>query len=207
MPLVYQQNINLDTRLGVWHITEAENFFLKKVNLQADITHRHKRLQHLAGRFLLQELYPAFPLQMILVAETRKPFLPEEEYHFSISHCGDYAAAIVSSANRVGTDIEIPQEKIQRIRHKFLSHQESAAAEKLPLNLLQQLTLLWSIKEAVFKWYGAGQVDFREHININSLIHQNGRYIAACYFTKHTKEKINVQGIFFKGNCLTWLVT
>ena len=32
MPLVYQQNINETTKLGVWHITESEAFFLQQVN-------------------------------------------------------------------------------------------------------------------------------------------------------------------------------
>ena len=53
MPLVYQQNINAVTKIGVWHIAEAEDFFAT-VPLQKEITHWHKRLQHLAGRFLLK---------------------------------------------------------------------------------------------------------------------------------------------------------
>ena len=51
MPLVYQQNINESTRLGLWHIAEKEDFFLNQVPLKKEITHPHKRLQHLAGRF------------------------------------------------------------------------------------------------------------------------------------------------------------
>ena len=112
MPLVYQQNINEATKLAVWHIVEEEDFFLKRVPLQKEITHPHKRLQHLAGRYLLTELFDDFPLELIQIADTKKPFLPNEAYHFSISHCGDYAAVIVSSINRVGTDIEIVSEKV-----------------------------------------------------------------------------------------------
>ena len=55
MPLVYQQNINEATKMAVWHISEREDFFLKKVTLSNNITHPHKRLQHLAGRYLLPE--------------------------------------------------------------------------------------------------------------------------------------------------------
>src|SRR6185295_7289176 len=105
-------------------IEETEDFFKNNVPLHRDVTHPRKRLQHLAGRFLLQFLSPAFPYELIRIADTRKPFLPGEQYHFSISHCGDYAAAIVSSEWRVGIDIEIPVEKLQRIRDKFLSIEE-----------------------------------------------------------------------------------
>ncbi|MEP6514059.1 MAG: 4-phosphopantetheinyl transferase, partial [Parafilimonas sp.] len=102
MSLFYQHTINQTTRLGIWHIEEKENFFSDKIPLQQNITHPHKRLQHLAGRYLLKYLFPDFPYEEILIADTRKPYLPGEQYHFSISHCGDYAAVIVSSTDRVG---------------------------------------------------------------------------------------------------------
>ena len=107
MPLVYQQNINAVTRIGLWHITEDEDFFLKEVPLKREISHWHKRLQHFAGRLLLKELYPDFPLRLIKIADTKKPFLEDEPFHFSISHCGDYAAAIVSKTHRVGVEIHV----------------------------------------------------------------------------------------------------
>src|SRR6476661_7771594 len=109
MPIFYQHEVDNDCRLAVWHITEDEAFF--DVPLQRAITHPHKRLQHRAGRYLLRHLFPDFPLELILVADTRRPFLENEAYHFSVSHCGDYAAAIVSRNRRVGIDIEIPLEK------------------------------------------------------------------------------------------------
>jgi 4'-phosphopantetheinyl transferase EntD len=167
MPLFYQHNINEFTRLAVWHITEDEEFFLLKVPLKRDVSHIHKRLQHLAGRYLLTVLFPDFPLEEILIADTRKPFLADEKYHFSISHFGPYAAAIVSRSNRVGVDVERSSPVIEKIRNKFLSEHESAVAfegiEKSG-HRLRQLTLLWSAKESVFKWFSLGKVNFKEHI-------------------------------------------
>src|SRR6476620_10473041 len=115
MPIFYQQDIDTYTRLAIWKLEEAENFFLKKVPLQREITHPHKRLQHLAGRYLLKYLFPDFPTELIRIADTRKPFLEDEAYHFSISHCGDFAAVLVSKNCRVGIDIEITSEKVLRI--------------------------------------------------------------------------------------------
>ena len=124
-------------------------------------------MQHLAGRYLLTELFTDFPLEEILIADTRKPYLDDEKYHFSISHCGHYAAAIVSSTNRVGVDVERASPTIEKIRNKFLSDEESAIAfegvEKSG-HRLRQLTLLWSAKETIFKWYSLGNVNFRQHI-------------------------------------------
>jgi 4'-phosphopantetheinyl transferase EntD len=167
MPLFYQHNINEFTRLGIWHIEEDEAFFLKRVPLKRDVSHPQKRLQHLAGRYLLTELFPGFPLSEILIADTRKPYLPDEQYHFSISHCGSFAAAIASTRYRVGVDVEQAAPGIERIREKFLSPGElDLAYNSLDRSghRLRQLTLLWSAKESIFKWYSLGGVNFREHI-------------------------------------------
>ncbi len=126
MPLFYKHAINDSAKIGVWHIEEPESFFMEKVPLPMQhISHPQKRLQHLAGRFLLQELVPCFPFHLIEIADTRKPFLSNDAYHFSVSHCGKYAAVIISKDKRVGLDIEIPSPKIERVQHKFLGVDEA----------------------------------------------------------------------------------
>ncbi len=207
MPLVYQQNINAHTRSGVWHIAETADFFLATVPLQNEITHAHKRLQHLAGRYLLKELFDNFPLELIKIATTRKPFLQDEAFHFSISHCGDYVAAIVSTVNRVGIDIEIPHPKIERIKNKFLRENELQLLTTLNLDIQKSLTCAWSIKEVMFKWYGNGQVDFRNHMHIEQLVLAGNEFTAQCIFNKEAPVSLKLHGLFFNDNCLAWLVT
>jgi phosphopantetheinyl transferase len=166
VPLFYQQDINHDTRLAVWEITETESFFLEKVSLKKEIAHPLKRLQHLAGRYLLGYLFPDFPAELIEIADTRKPFLPDEQYHFSISHCGNFAAAIVSKTERVGVDIELLTPRVEKIKHKFLHLEELQMVDHASVDRIQLLTLLWSAKEAMFKWWGNGDVDFSEVLRI-----------------------------------------
>ena len=207
MPLVYQQNINETSRLAVWHIDEPETFFLQKVMLSNSITHPHKRLQHLAGRYLLPALFEDFPLELIKIADTRKPFLPGETFHFSISHCGDYAAAIVSKTRRVGVDIEVVSEKIQKIRDKFLTGQEQEmirqvfGKEDIPF-----LTLAWSIKESMFKWYGSGGIDFKQHLQIENITVNDNQFMAQCIFQKNEPMPLKVHGLLFNNNFLTWII-
>ncbi|MEX0636930.1 MAG: 4'-phosphopantetheinyl transferase superfamily protein, partial [Ferruginibacter sp.] len=180
MPLVYQQNINASTKLGVWHIAEEEQFFSKRIHIQQNITNPHKRLQHMGGRLVLTELFPDFPVNQIQIAVNRKPFLPNHDFQFSISHCGEYAAAIVSRENRVGVDIEIPQTKITNIQHKYLNDSELQLLHQYPHQKLEILTLAWSVKEAVFKWYAEGNVDFKEHIQIESIYFSDNQFTASC---------------------------
>lgn len=184
MPIYYQQNINDFTQLAVWKIEEQEAFFTQKVSLQQQVTHPHKRLQHLAGRFLLPYLFADFPSELIQIADTRKPFLPNEAYHFSISHCGDYAAAIVSSTQRVGVDIELVTHRVNKIRHKFLhiTELENWHIEALEeQEKYQTLTLLWSAKEAMFKWWGRGDIDFSECMHVDASILQSSGVLKAVF--------------------------
>lgn len=197
MPLVYQQNINVTTKAGLWHITETEDFFIKKVSLQQGISHMHKRLQHLAGRWLLKELYPSFPLELILIASSRKPFLEEDLFHFSISHCGDYAAAIVSSTHRVGVDVEEVTNKIRRITHKFLSEKELSLIPEKDFNRIA--TLFWGVKETIYKWQGSGGVDFIKHIHIKKIEGSN-EGLVHCVFMGQVPLQVHYN--FFNNTCL-----
>ena len=206
MPVFFQQQINETTRLGIWKIEETEEFFRSNVPQHRDVTHPHKRLQHLAGRFLLQYLFPDFPYELIKIADTRKPFLPDEQYHFSISHCGDYAAAIVSKDKRVGIDIEIPTEKISKIMYKFLSAKEHEQfhliqpdKDRIPFS-----TLLWSAKEAVFKWYGNGGVDFRREIQLKKQHEENETIYS--FFSKDNAA-LTIHYRQFEHLVLAWVVS
>ena len=207
MPVIYQQQINEDCRLGIWKIEENEAFFKGNVPLHRDVTHPHKRLQHLAGRFLLQYLYPDFPYSLIQIADTRKPFLPDEQYHFSISHCGDYAAAIVSKTHRVGIDVEEPKDRILKVANKFLSEREWSLVNSLNTKPetpnSELLTLLWSVKESVFKWYGDGVVDFANDIQVNGL-NPETREID-CFFVKANAD-LKISYELLDGLICSWVI-
>jgi len=204
MPIFYQQDIDESTMLGIWKIEEDEYFFLKHVPLQKEITHPHKRKQHLAGRFLLKHLYPDFPVKLIKIADTKKPFLEDEAYHFSISHCDDYAAAIVSKKERVGVDVEIPSFKIDRIKNKFLNEKELAILDSE--FLITQLTLMWCCKEAVFKWWSYGGVDFSEKIRLQPFELQPTGDLSVQFLLGDQTDLILHYKIFDKL-CLAWLKT
>ena len=210
MPLFYQHNINDNTKLGIWKIEEPEDFFLAEVPQHRAITHPHKRLQHLAGRYLLKYLFPDFPYTEIVIADTRKPYLPYEQYHFSISHCADYAAAIVSSRQRVGIDIELPSPKIKKISHKFLSVSEREQFGIVPPMHNERdnlLTVLWSAKEAIYKWWGWGSVDFSDHILLNAFEINNEGIISANFIRIQRQFDLNLFYKVFEKICLVWVST
>ena len=210
--MFYQHNINAGTKIGIWRIEEAEDFFLEKVPLKKDVSHPYKRLQHLAGRYLLPTLFEDFPLKDIMIADTKKPFLEKEQYHFSISHCGNYAAALVSDRHRVGVDIELVTPRIISIAHKFLHDDEKLFMtdwEFLPKVYLELNTIMWSAKEAVYKWHGTGQLDFKEHMQLNGSItvDVNDEMVLPFIFKKDRPVTMQVQAKVFEPLVLAYVIT
>jgi phosphopantetheinyl transferase len=209
MPLFYQHNINGSTKLAVWKITESEDFFLEKVTVQPEIMHSHKRLQHLAGRYLLQILHPGFPFDLVKIARSKKPLLANRKLHFSISHCNDFAAAIVSEKKSVGIDVELVTQKIELVKARFLSEHELNLLSSRNYQLLTKkneiLTLFWSAKECIFKWYGKGHLSFKNNMSLNELFLENEHGSINADFIKDKKVHLKIEFRFFDTLCLAWL--
>jgi phosphopantetheinyl transferase len=212
LPIFFQHSINDSTKLGIWKIEEPESYFLTKVPLRQQVTHPYKRLQHLAGRMLLPELFEDFPLEEIVIADTKKPFLERDVYHFSISHCGNFAGAIASGKNRVGVDIEFVSPRLKGISPKFLNEDERKYLSQwqyMSALHLQMITIIWSAKEAIFKWYGAGNVDFRKHMVMDGIIifKSDGWITIPFLFKKDTDVPLTVVAKTFNDLVVAYVVT
>lgn len=206
MPIFYQKKLSADTDLAIWEITEPEFFFAERIQIQRQIHHSHKRLQHLAGRWLLPVLSKDFPVNLIQLTANNRPYLPGEAVFFSISHCGNYAAAITSISYPAGIDIELENEKLFKLQYKFLNNEELdivAHQENLLFTRIQLLTLFWSAKESVFKWYALGGVDFKKDICLLSIDTANGSINGL--FTK-TGKAFTIYYRRFGQLVLTWVV-
>ena len=153
-------------QLGIWRIEEEEHFFKKEMPLtpmnEATLARKHpaKRLEWLAGRYLLHQMGEGKPCQ---VDKYGKPFLENSPYHVSISHSGELASAVINRKS-VGVDIQKITPKIQRIARKFMRSEEFESLNEA--TELEHLHVYWGAKEALYKAYGKKQLDFREHIHI-----------------------------------------
>lgn len=208
MPVLFTKHTDANTAIVLWKITEPEIFFSATVEAGKKIAHPHKRLQHLCGRYLLRHLVPQFPLRNVVADLDNKPFLPGHPFHFSISHSGDYAAAIVSTAQQVGIDVEKKDDKAMRLRKKFLTHAEEMALLNDWYEEAATLTLAWSVKESLFKWLGEAGVDFKEQLVIEKMQPQaehSGLIIASVHRNKTYKAEVCYQ--CFDDVILTWLQT
>lgn len=207
MPLFYTHNINDTARLAVWQIREDDDFFKKITIPRSEISHPHKRLQHLAGRYLLKILDDKFPVQEILL-DGRRPYLLHNTFYFSISHCADYAAAIISKEEAVGVDVELATHKVVILKEKYLNEaeQQLICNNYCNIDLLYKLTACWSAKEAMFKWYAKGSVNFRRDMTIKSFSGNENNGEIRAVFGKEVNKECIIQFRFFNDLCLAWLI-
>jgi phosphopantetheinyl transferase len=176
-----------DTTIAIWKVEEPEDFFVRETGFHSNRKHAIRRIEHVTGRFLLRYLDPEFPIHKIEISPLRKPYLPpDENRHFSISHSFPYIAAAISRTKNIGVDIQIFREKIFRLQHKFLSEKELRHFH----NDIGKLTLAWSVKEAVFKWFGAGELDFIEHMPIQHVNWNENPLLIQMDFRKTSQPQL-----------------
>jgi phosphopantetheinyl transferase (holo-ACP synthase) len=120
---------------------------------------------------------------------------------------------MILSDTRILEEIEKQTIKIEKIKHKFLSEEELNSIDNWQLALgetnqpINLLTLLWCCKEAMFKWFGDGGIDFKDHLKIEKINWEGERGIAHCKVIKEKRIDLTVELLFIKGNCLAWVVT
>lgn len=206
VPLFYQQHINQFTQLAIWKIEEDENFFLQKAKPTYSIASYQKLLQHLAAKHLLVELENDFPISEVLNNENGKPYLPNNEFYFSVSHTKNYAAVVVSTKQQVAIDIECQHQKVLQVQHKFLSNNEKLLMQKIvaETQFAELPTVLWCAKETMFKLYAKGNVDFKTmlQLQLNTLTHNEFK---AAIITEKSTTLVTVNYKLLNDICLTFI--
>lgn len=122
---------------------------------------------------------PEFNWNDITKDENGKPFICNQ--FLGISHSKEKVAVCWSTMN-FGIDVQCIEEKILRIANKFSNIEERQFADNAEF-----LTLIWSAKEAVFKYHGH-LVDFAEEMTVQPFALNDGEFILH-YHGKHHKNQ------------------
>ena len=168
MPLLKTINFNPTTEILLWKITES------LAELSAEVTLNPKNQQRFNGmkselhqraflsvRKLLQfKGYTDFNLEY---DQYGKPHLHDGK-HISISHSHEYATLIISD-EIAGIDIEMQREKIIKIAPKF-AEKELEFLEKENQEYIRKLTVIWGVKESIFKIRNEVGISFKDHIHV-----------------------------------------
>jgi len=183
MPLIKEFSTASGVRAAIWKAEEPESFFSEQTGLRSDKKNDLKRLEHLAGRFLLKHLHPALDYGQLLISPLGKPYLADQSLHFSITHSFPYIGVSIDTRKETGIDVQTLQERIQRIQYKFLSEAE----QQLCGNETGKITLAWAAKEAAFKRYGLGAVDFIRHMPITDIQFRENEALLKMDFSRETE--------------------
>ena len=168
MPVIEDFNVSSKTRYVMWEITENYETLLSGIELDLHSkqllsqkkTETHKN-QFLAVRYLLK--YLSIDLHNLNYDSLGKPFF-ENNYKISVSHSGVYVAVIISDTT-VGIDVETINERVQKIKSKYL---ETELNYPLELNT-ETLLVYWNIKESIFKALDKPGIDFKKNILVLPL--------------------------------------
>jgi 4'-phosphopantetheinyl transferase len=172
MPLYKTIPVNPTTQILLWKITEPYEQLLGEVELKEKTALRLGRMkseQHRRGflsvRKLLQEVgYTDFDLHY---DEFGKPYFNDGN-HISISHSHEFAAIIISD-KITGIDLEMCRDKITNIADKFLHETEYPFMDKNDPYYIPKLTVLWGIKEVVFKIRNEIGISFKDHVRAEAF--------------------------------------
>jgi phosphopantetheinyl transferase len=170
MPLERIINLNDSSQLLVWKITETFDDLFQSVRLKDSSLSRVENMKadgHRRGflsvrRLLMEAGYTDFDL---FYDQYGKPHL-EDGKHISISHSHDFSVIIISNKT-IGVDLEILKDKTLKIAPRFMnvSHLEHLSEK----DQLLKATVIWGIKEAVFKIKNEVGISFKDHIFENDF--------------------------------------
>jgi phosphopantetheinyl transferase len=165
MPLLKTIALNDYTQLLVWKITETFDDLFSSVALKDVSLARLENMKaesHQKGflgvrRLLMEAGYIDFDLYY---DEFGKPHLKDGK-HISISHSNDFSVIVLSDEN-IGADLEILKDKTLKLAPRFMdvSHLNQLSEE----DQLIKATVVWGIKESVFKIKNEAGISFKDHI-------------------------------------------
>lgn len=172
MPLYKTINISPTTQILVWKITESFDELRSQVNLKPKTENRLYKMKSemhqrafLSVRMLLKEAgYTDFELHY---DEFGKPYFLDGK-HVSITHSHQFSAIIISD-EAVGIDIEMQREKIIRIADKFVDYEFHFLKPEKIQEYIRKLTVIWGIKESIFKIRNEKGISFKDHIKVTAF--------------------------------------
>jgi phosphopantetheinyl transferase len=219
MPLYKTIKINEMTTAYFWHITEDVTSLFRAVSLNESSQKRldgMKSESHqkgfLAVRMLLQYLdfsdndltYDTAGKPHLQVKRQKLKYKSSESVthhpssitqHISISHSHEFSCICISD-EVIGIDIELIKEKSLKIASRFMdvTHLQGLSIA----DQITKTTIVWGIKESIFKIKSEKGISFPEHIFEDAFDLKKGECTAELHFNSQI-EKFYVQFHLIEG--------
>lgn len=200
MPFYKEININSNTTAYFWKISEDLELLFENVQLNEKSISRLETmssLEHkkgfLAVRMLLQHI--GFTDFDLFYDEFGKPHLKDKSkkvkcksilpQHISISHSHEFSCICISN-QCVGIDLEKRKEKTLKIAPRFMdiSHLENLSES----DKIAKATVVWGVKESVFKLKNEKGISFPNHISESQFQLEDKKGKAQLHFNEISEE-------------------
>jgi 4'-phosphopantetheinyl transferase len=207
MPLYKTITPNSQTTVKIWKITESYKDLFEPLDLKSNSLDRvlgmkselHQR-GFLSVRHLLRD--SGYTDQDLYYDKNGKPHLKDGK-HISITHSFTFSAIIISDAE-VGIDIEMQREKIGRIATKFVDY-EFQYLEKESDCYVRRLTVIWGIKESLYKLFATPGMLFREHFLVIPFLIDDAETISWIDYNKK-KYRFKANFLEFDGFTCAYVI-
>ena len=207
MSLYKSISVNSQTTVKIWKIEESYSDLIAPLDLKPQSLERvlgmkselHQR-GFLSVRHLLREF--GYTDQDLYYDANGKPHLKDGK-HISITHSFTFSGVIVSD-NEVGIDIEKQRDKIGIIAHKFVDY-EFNYLDKTAKDYIRKLTVIWGIKESLYKLFATPGMLFKEHFLVIPFMLEDAETIAWIDY-KDKKYRYNTAYLEFEGFTCAYVV-
>ena len=179
MPFLKEFIINEKTKIKLWKVILGE-LNPKKLNNEEIKLFKLKKNNILREQFLAtRKILSLENSDYIITYDLNgKPIL-NSEFNTSISHSHEIAALVISNNRKIGLDVQLKESKILNIQNKFLNEFEKFNIGGNPT--IDDLTMIWTSKESIYKAIGLKGVSLSKNIKIDKVTEKdktgNGYYI------------------------------
>ncbi|MEL0454997.1 4'-phosphopantetheinyl transferase superfamily protein [Flavobacteriaceae bacterium SZ-1-7] len=200
MPLYKTINVNSQTTVKIWKITESFEDLMHSVSLKPQSLQRvmaMKSEMHQRGFLSVRCLLRKFGYEDadLFYDENGKPHLKDGK-QISITHSFNFSAIIVSDL-AVGIDIEKQRDKIAIIAHKFIDYENDYLNENSE-DYKGELTVIWCVKESLYKLFATPGLSFKKHCLVIPIADNENETVAWVDY-EDLKYRFNIQFLEFEG--------
>lgn len=167
----------------------------EKTHINA-IKSEQKKKEYTAIRWMKTNLFGSMPIRY---ATDGSPTIDNTSF-ISISHTTKYACLGVSKSHKIGIDIEAITPRAVKVQHKYCNDLE---ARLFDTSNDFDMTLLWSLKEALYKLSDRQQLLFSTDI----LIQQKSPEIIAHVKFEHSMVTVKLGFEQLDNHVLTYTLT
>ena len=210
MPFIDYIALEGNDIIGIWKNDESLEDLLFDLQPDGKLLQQYNQI-HLPKRkkefcitnLLVREIYGS----TMIIDKNRagKPSLRHSDYKISISHADSYSAVFLAEKQECGIDVELIDHRMPRLAQKFVSEYESLYITKG--KDITYISIIWSVKEAIYKWYAKRGLDFKENMIVHPFtILQSGGPVY-YEFLKDGKKITNIAYYrLFHDHVIAWVL-